>query len=630
MSRLSVPLLFDGAMGTYYSKKHHKPAWDVDLAVLEEPETIIAIHRDYLQAGAQALKTCTFALPELWLQDQNKAKKQLREAVACAQEAIRRHFESVSEVGMQAETGELCEDSEPLLFADLGPVPDGNDPQRLYSDLIACFLKEGVRNFLLETLPSMDGIESSAKQLKEQAPDSCLIVSFACSTDGLSAKGIAARQLLSEADSVGAIDAVGLNCKCGPGHMLSLVRDLPALNKPLSIMPNAGYPTLTNRSALYQGAPDYFAANMETIYRHGASILGGCCGTEPDHIRALHELLQANRQDSWTDTEQGADSKTNSASSESRPAERVKAEPGILQRNAARNRKSILVELDPPATDRISRFMEGVSRLHEAGADVLTIADNPIGRPRADSSILACKVRRETGMDVLPHMTCRDRNLNAIKALLLGLSMEGVHQVLLVTGDPLPLESRKDVKAVFSMNSRTLASFVSQLEADVCEPFHSYGALDLNARNFDVQLSLAKKKEEAGMEGFLTQPVFSKRALENLHRARRELKGKIYGGIMPIVSYKNACFLKNEISGMDIPDDLAESFRDQTRQACEEISLRFCLSMARAMQNDVDGFYLMTPFQRIELMQKLIRAIRALEENGSQSAASSQDQQRQH
>lgn len=162
----------------------------------------------------------------------------------------------------------------------------------------------------------------------------------------------------------------------------------------------------------------------------------------------------------------------------------------------------LAVELDPPVDDEIGFFMEGVAALRDAGADAVTIADCPVGRPRADSSLLACKVKRELGMEPLPHMACRDRNLNATKALLLGLSIEGVHNVLLVTGDPIPTEARDEVKSVFNFNSRKLARYVSGLnENELTTPFRLFGALNLNARNFAMQLKMAQEKESCRCGG---------------------------------------------------------------------------------------------------------------------------------
>lgn len=599
MSRQPSVLLFDGAYGTLFAARTGLPASSADEAVLSMPEEIADIHTDYMNAGARAIKTCSFSLPALYSQNPKQA---LLLASQSAKLALRAVDAFSSDHGLEG--------SEAIqVFADLGPCQPDQNPKEIYPAFFDAFLKEGITHFLLETLPGIEGIDACAKALKECCPDAYLIVSCAIGADGLSACGRSGRELLGELDASPWIDAIGQNCMIGPAHMLRQLEDLPQLSKPLSFMPNAGYPQVTTRRAIYSGEPEYFASRMAAMVHEGAAILGGCCGTSPDHIRALRKLLdQSDLLSCSPAPENEPDPKAASGKVRSR-------QPDRLDRNRAEGRLSILVELDPPASDNVSAFLEHASRLKRAGCDLLTIADNPIGRPRADSCLLACKVHRDLGMDVLPHMTCRDRNLNAIKALLLGLSMEDVHQVLLVTGDPIPLENRQEVRAVFSFNSRTLAAFVRTLENDgVCQPFHTFGALDLNARNFEIQLSLAQKKEEAGIEGFLTQPVFSRRALENLKKARQVLSGAIYGGIMPLVSYRNAMFLKNEIAGMDIPDELAVMYANKNREECEAVSLEFCEHLAKEMRPYVDGFYLMTPFQRVFLIEELIRRIRMPEE----------------
>ncbi|MBQ5787488.1 MAG: methylenetetrahydrofolate reductase, partial [Oscillospiraceae bacterium] len=253
---------------------------------------------------------------------------------------------------------------------------------------------------------------------------------------------------------------------------------------------------------------------------------------------------------------------------------------------------------------------EGVWNLSVAGADAVTIADCPIGRPRADSSLLACKIKRDMGIEPLPHMTCRDRNLNATKALLLGLTMEGVHNVLLVTGDPIPTEDRSEVKSVFNFNSRKLASYVGTLNQTLTTPFRMFGALNVNARNFEIQLRMAKEKEENGISGFLTQPVLSREALENLKLARAELKGKILGGIYPIVSYRNACFLNNEIAGMRVCDEIIALYEGKDREEAEELAVRISTEIAKEITPYTDGIYLMTPFKRVGLITRILQNIR--------------------
>ena len=273
-------------------------------------------------------------------------------------------------------------------------------------------------------------------------------------------------------------------------------------------------------------------------------------------------------------------------------------------------KRVIAVELDPPVDDDSAGFWEGVQALRGSGADAVTIADCPIGRPRADSSLLACKIKRDIGIEPLPHMTCRDRNLNATKALLLGLSMEGVHNVLVVTGDPIPTEDRNEVKSVFNFNSRKLARFVHMLNENTLRtPFRIYGALNLNARNFDVELRRAQEKEACGVSGFLTQPVLSAEALDNLKLAHKTLRGKILGGIFPVVSHRNACFLNNEISGMRVCDEIIHLYEGKDRDAAEALAVTVSTAIAKEIFPYTDGYYLMTPFRRVALMEHIIQNI---------------------
>ena len=394
------------------------------------------------------------------------------------------------------------------------------------------------------------------------------------------------------------VDAVGFNCVSGPSHLLKYIQSLDLGDTWLSVMPNAGYPTVLGRRTVFQGQPDYFASQMAQIVRAGAAIVGGCCGTTPAHMARTAETLEKPLPP-LTSTPAEA------------PRETVPVSANSLWEKLERGQRVIAVELDPPVDDDIAPFLEGVQALHKAGADAVTIADCPIGRPRADSSLLACKLKRELGVEPLPHMTCRDRNLNATKALLLGLSMEGVHNVLLVTGDPIPTENRDEVKSVFNFNSRKLARYVSGLNENTLRtPFRIYGALNLNARNFAQQLKIAREKEENGVAGFLTQPVLSAEALENLKLARETLHGRILGGIFPVVSHKNACFLNNEIAGMRVCDEIVALYEGLDRAAAEDLAVTISARIAAEIAPYTDGVYLMTPFRRVALMERIIAEIR--------------------
>ena len=572
--RQGKPLLFDGAMGTFYAALPGRSAERCEAACLEHPEEVRAIHEAYLKAGCRAIKTNTFSLtpdePEL-----------LEAACGLAKEA--------------------AADYDAWVFADIGPAPRESDAGEHYCRLADQFIAQGLDCFLVETLPGDDGIELLAYYLKLHCPGSYLMVSYAVGFDGVTRDGHLGAELLRRTAALEDVDAVGFNCVSGPHHLLEYIRALDLTNVTLSVMPNAGYPTVLGRRTAFQGTPEYFGRKLAEIVGAGASIVGGCCGTTPEHIACAAAALQ------------GVTVSAAPVREKAFPRS-VTPQGNVLAEKLDAGHRIIAVELDPPADDDISFFLEGVRTLAEAGADVITIADCPVGRPRADSSLLACKVKRELGIELLPHMTCRDRNMNATKALLLGLSMEHVHNVLVVTGDPIPSENRDEVKSVFNFNSRKLARYISGLNETVLHtPFRIYGALNLNARNFEMQLKIAQEKEACGVSGFLTQPVLSEEAFENLKLARSVLKGKILGGIFPVVSHKNACFLNNEISGMRVCDEIVSRYEGLDREAAENLAVRISAGVAEAIAPYTDGFYLMTPFKRVELMTRILEEIRTVQ-----------------
>lgn len=274
-------------------------------------------------------------------------------------------------------------------------------------------------------------------------------------------------------------------------------------------------------------------------------------------------------------------------------------------------RKPFAVELDSPANADVRGFMAGARALRDGGADLITVADSPVARARMDSSLMVCKLRRELGVPVMPHLTCRDRNRIATQALLMGLGAEGVENVLLVTGDPIPAASRGESKGVYHFNSRELIRFVSTLNRELFPtPFRIFAALNVNAYSFDIQLRLAQEKAENGAAGFLTQPVLSEQGLENLQRAREALPGKLLGGLMPVVSYRNALFLNQEIPGIRVDEDIVRRYERLDRAQGEALAEEITADYARRMAPFVDGYFLVTPFSRTALVVRIMERIR--------------------
>ena len=578
------PLLFDGGMGTYYKAK---PGTECEQGNLLDPAGVRKVHREYLAAGAEAIKTNTFGLPRMAAARQPDWQALARAGWKLAAEAA-------------AETGTA-------VFADLGPAPDTEAAPAgsIYTAVARCFVEQGAKNFLFETLSSDAGVLEAVQAVKAQVPDAFVLVSFAVLPDGYTREGLYSKDLVRRMTESGIVDAVGFNCVSAPGAMRTLVQQLGSTALPLSVMPNAGYPVVTRTQVKYQGKPEYFAKELARIAAEGVRILGGCCGTTPAHIAALRAAL-----DSLPAVEKAAPAVQVSTPE----APTVEKDDAFLRKLNA-GKKVIAVELDSPKDADLTNYLAGAKRLQAAGADLLTIADCPIARARMDSSLVACRVHRELGLCTLPHMTCRDRNLNATKALLLGLYAEGVREVLAITGDPIPTAERDEVKNVYQFNSRKLAQYIVSLAGEGREmpsPMTVFGALNLNARNFDVELRRAGEKLENGMSGFLTQPVLSGQAVENLRRTRETLgeRAKILAGIMPVVSQRNAIFMENEVNGIHVAEDIMEAFAGLDREQGEALGLEISLKMAREALPYADGFYLMTPFNRVALMERLIARLK--------------------
>lgn len=578
-------LLFDGATGTALCAQSGEGE-AVERLCLTQPQRVLALHRAYLTAGCKAIKTNTFAAHvSLACKNKDDQKTLIRAAYDLARRAGDAYDAAV--------------------FADIGPAPtDADSAAACYIAMAEQYLNVGATCFLFETMQSGEGLAEAAAHIKASCPDAWIMVSFAADADGFTRAGEQASALALQMSACGAVDAIGLNCICGAYHIRQLLSTLDVGDKWMSAMPNAGYPHVEEGRTYYDSAPAYYAQQVMECVKAGARIVGGCCGTTPEHIRQIARLLGT----PMPPRVRMGDEKA------AQPPE--KGCRSRILRRLEQGRRITLVELDPPRSADIGGFMEGARQLEQAGADAITIADCPIGRARMDSSLLACKLSRELGIEALPHMTCRDRNVNATKALLLGLSMENVHNVLAVTGDPIPTGDRGSVKSVYQFNSRVLAKFIRGLgESGEAEPFFVCGGLNINAVRFDSELDRAKEKMDCGVSAFLTQPVLSEQAALHLERARDELRGaKLIGGLFPVVSEKNARFLQSEVHGITVDEAVVRAYAGLDRAQGEDMAVRLCREAASRISPFVDGYYMMTPFQRVELVCRVIRATRNLAE----------------
>ena len=576
------PLVFDGGMGTYYAQKTHTRGKGVELANIETPIVVEEIHTEYLRAGAQAIKTNTFVANRIVYQGDT----------ATVERIIRAGWEIAART---------AEPFNAYVFADIGPVTglppaDIIEEYRFLSDL---FLAMGARHFIFETNSSIEGLVETAAHIKQVCPEAFVLTSFSAFPGGYTRDGFFVEELVREVAASGYIDAVGFNCVSGVQSMKELVHLLGTCPLPLSLMPNAGHPIVIDGRTFYESAPNYFGDGLAALVREGVSIVGGCCGTTPEHIRALCLALADSGRVSTEHVGQAEHTSLEASHSAFFEALKTGGTP-------------IAVELDPPEVGNADKFMAGARELMEAGVHAITIADNPIARARMDAAMLAGRVQHSLGLEPIPHMTCRDRNLNAIKSILLGLSAEGIHNMIAITGDPVPTAERDEVKSVYQFNSRKLSAFIKSLgERGDIVPFHVFGALNVNSIHFPSQLGLAKKKMEAGMTGFFTQPVLSSRAKENLRTARDTLPGAlILGGIMPVVSERNARFMESEISGIHVEQRIIDAYHGLDREAAEELAVQLSLETAKDIEPYIDGYYIITPFARTALVARIVKELR--------------------
>lgn len=580
-------LLFDGAMGTLFASLHDDPFYKCEYANITHASTIKEIHTQYLKAGAKAIKTNTFSLFDMTGNE-------------------RFSYQEIIQSAYQIAT-ETAKDFDAFVFCDIGMIQATDDIPifEKYQAVIDEFLKLGAKHFLFETFAEIDILNELSQYIKSKESEAFIIASLALTPEGFTKTGQIGSLLLSEADS--SIDAIGLNCNCGPHYMkiqIPKLSNIPNTKQYLSIMPNASYPTVLGNRVQYNQNASYFAKQMLEMIHLGAKIIGGCCGTTPEFIKAMHTEIQNNLCKT-------APSITQPEAKDSTPIEKSEFYEKLLS-----NHKPIAVELDPPFDSDITKFMDGAKALKECGVDLVTIADCPVARVRMDSSLLACKLKRELDLPTIPHMTCRDRNINASKALLLGLNMEKINDILIITGDPIPTEQRNEIKAVYEFNSRMLLKHISGLnQTFFSSPFYLYAALNINAHNFSVQLRLAKQKVANGAVGFFTQPVLSKKGLDNLKIAKEELGVPIVGGIFPVISYRNANFLKNEIPGIDVCDEILELYYEKSPEECRELAVKISTEIAKEMHDYIDGYYLITPLMKVDIITDIMKNIQNIQTN---------------
>lgn len=582
-------LIADGSFGTYYSQKY-KTVDIPEYANITASQRISEIHTEYINSGAKLIRTNTFASNTYSLDCSiEQVKENIKAAYKIAKEAVEQSGKEI------------------FIAGNIGPVPAVFQPdfeavEEEYYQIAKTFIDEGADILCFETFTQSEHIMPAIKRIKEEC-NPFIIVQFCVNQYGYSEAGESAERLVSETAFSKCVDAVGLNCGVGPAHMQQILSRINLNNNCfVTAMPNAGYPLLVRNRVKYADNPIYFASKVNDMALLGADIIGGCCGTTPDYIREVAKTVDL----------------TPTVKSDETSANNENEKPVIKKsffRNAdgtIKDKKLIAVELAPPFGADDKKLLEAAHMLKGLGVDVLTFPDSPSGRTRIDSVLMAQKVKNETGFDVMPHICCRDKNAIAMRSTFLGASINGINNFLIITGDPIPVMARQVVKSVFNFDSVGLMRIADEMNSEALKdsPLTYGGAINQSRRRIESEIKRVQKKMEAGAEFFLTQPVFTAEDAERLRRVKEETGARILCGIMPLVSRKNALFMKNEISGVNVTDEVIERYPENAdREDGENVGVELAKEMIAATRDFADGYYFSFPFNRTYLLKRIIQEV---------------------
>lgn len=584
-------LIADGAMGTYYEEKYDRENELAERANDTSPEEIKAIHLDYLRSGARLLRTNTFATNSMFFEDMESVERNIRAAYRIAREAVEEY---------RMESGE----ENLFIAADIGTIYDSDHLEyenvlEEYKRICDIFLDCNADCFIFETQADFTYLEPVSRYLKEKA-DVFIITQFSFDKSGYTRSGISVEKMVRTVADMDTIDAFGLNCGVEATHMYHLLKGLtfPG-DKFVTALPNAGYPYTLRGKMLYSNNVGYYVEEMKKIAGLGMEILGGCCGTTPEYIKALGEVLA-----------ELPPAKKKIGSLADTPIGQTESE---FERKLSAGEKVYIVELDPPFSTDVKKVMDGARELSEAKVDMITLSDSPMARTRMDAGQLAVKMQQEIGVPVMPHVSCRDKNVIALRAGMLGTYMNRIRHYLIVTGDPVGRGDRDHVTSVFDFNSIKFMNYVSAMNEDVfaSEPVIFGGALNYHGANVNAIMERMKMKIANGCRYFLTQPIYTDEDVERIRYIKEHVDTRILCGIMPLVSYKNAMFVKNEMPGIHISDEIVMRYSpDMTREEAEQTAIAISVETAGKLTDIADGFYFMTPFNRTGLIRQIMEAIR--------------------
>jgi methionine synthase I (cobalamin-dependent)/5,10-methylenetetrahydrofolate reductase len=600
------PVLCDGAMGTLLYARGIFINRSYDELNLSQPDLIRGVHHDYLQAGAEIIETNTFGANVFRLSRHSLADKVgdiNRAGARLAREAAKSF-----DVWVAGSVGPLGTRIEPLGKTSFLEARDA------FRQQIEALVEGGVDLLILETFGYLEEIHQAMLAAKDVSPALPIVAQVTIDEDGNCLDGSDPETFGPKLAEWGG-DVIGCNCSVGPVAMLDAIERVRAVTSlPLSAQPNAGIPRSVDGRNIYLCSPEYMASYARKFVAAGVRVVGGCCGTTPDHIRTMKAALRVGE----------ARGKSISAQAASGPAA-AKAVPAVPLENRsplggklARGEFVTMVEIVPPKGTDIHKELEGARFLKSVGVDAVNIPDSPRASARMSNQALSLLIQREVGIDAVLHYTCRDRNVLGIQSDLLGAAAVGIRNLICITGDPPKMGNYPDATAVFDVDAIGLVNIVHNLNQALDIGGNPIGAgtgfvIGVGANpgltDLDEEIRRFEYKVEAGAEYAVTQPVFDLRLLENFLRRIEHCRIPVVAGIWPLVSVRNAEFMKNELR-VSVPDSILERMaRTQTPEAAKEEGVAIAREMLIAARNMVQGAQISAPLGRYSSAVDVLEAL---------------------
>ncbi|HSP13749.1 MAG TPA: bifunctional homocysteine S-methyltransferase/methylenetetrahydrofolate reductase [Thermoanaerobaculia bacterium] len=591
--------LFDGAMGTMLYSKGVFINKCYDELNLRSPEIVLEVHKQYVKAGAEIVETNTYGANRVKLRG-FAIEDELREINIAGVEIARRAAgDSVYVAGAIGPLG--------IRIEPYGPT-SLDEAREFFREQAAALRDGGVDLIVLETMSNIAEIEQAILAVR----DVCtlpIIAQMTIGTDGRTIYGDTPRVIAQRLDAAGA-DVIGLNCSVGPDVMLDAVEEISGITaKKISCQPNAGLPRDVAGRQMYMASPEYMAKYAKRLIHKGVKFLGGCCGTTPDHIKNMADAVRPlSPRRTFVIVER----------------DRINGQqPGVEPtplcdrshwgKKIAAGEFVTTIEITPPKGPNPDKMIDSVRAIKQAGVDAVNVPDGPRAQNRMGAIAVAVLLQQRVGIETVLHYCCRDRNLLGMHSDLLGCAALGLHNLLLITGDPPKMGPYPEATAVFDIDSIGLTNMVSLMNRGLDLGGNPFGeptcftiGVGVNPGHLDLDYELRRLdwKVKAGAEYAITQPVFDAGQLETFLRRIEDMKLPVVAGIWPLLSYRNAQFMNNEVPGVSVPDDVIERMRIASEKG-KEFGLREGVAIAREtlerVRGAVAGVQVSAPMGRVDL-----------------------------